>query len=354
VQEILRAGRHLLELINDVLDLARIEAGKLTVSNESVQIQPVLEDCLTLIKPLAEYRGVQIAKTDPRCALNVVADSTRLKQVLLNLLSNAVKYNQENGLVTVVCKTVGNGDHVQIRITDTGPGLSPEQQNRLFKSFERLDADKSAIEGTGIGLALSKRLTELMHGDIGVESEPGVGSTFWVQLPTAGAEQDAGHIQTHLQIVSQTPLSSNTAKQTTGQSNQWKVLCIEDNPANLRLIERILAKRDDVQLLSAATPNVGLEMAHQHLPALILLDINLPDMDGYAVMECLRTSDATRHIPIVAISANAMPKDLARGNLAGFHDYLTKPLDVKKLLLVVNDIIDTLSDSQKASGKTAS
>jgi PAS domain S-box-containing protein len=356
VQEILRAGRHLLDLINDVLDLARIEAGKLTVSNESVQILPVLEDCLTLIKPIAEYRNVQITKADPRCALNVLADRTRLKQVLLNLLSNAVKYNQENGLVTVVCKSVGNGERVQIRVTDTGQGLDTEQQKRLFKSFERLEADKNAIEGTGIGLALSKRLTELMHGSIGVESEPGAGSTFWVELPVAMPTelQDDGEKAIQLRPVGATATAGNTAAQTTAIHNQWEVLCIEDNPANLRLIERILASRQDIHLLSAVTPNVGLEMAQNHLPSLILLDINLPEMDGYAVMECLRTSDTTRHIPVVAISANAMPKDLARGNLAGFYEYLTKPLDVKKLLHVINEIIDNLSDEQVAGGKTAS
>ncbi|MCG6970709.1 MAG: PAS domain S-box protein [Gammaproteobacteria bacterium] len=354
VQEILRAGRHLLELINDVLDLARIEAGKLTVSNESVPVQPVIEDCLTLIKPLAEYRNVQIAKSDARCSLNVLADSTRLKQVLLNLLSNAVKYNQEHGLVTVVCRNTDDGEHIQIRITDTGPGLSTEQQGRLFKSFERLDADKSAVEGTGIGLALSRRLTELMHGDIGVESKPGEGSTFWIQLPVAKTQASDGEPAIQLHTAAPLSVARDITTQANAQHHQWEVLCIEDNAANQRLIERILACRQDIRLLSATTPKVGLDIAQNQLPALILLDINLPDMDGYAVMECLRTSDATRHIPVVAISANAMPKDLARGNLAGFHDYLTKPLDVKKLLQVVNDIIEPLSGVQLAGGKSAS
>jgi len=334
-QEILRAGRHLLELINDVLDLARIEAGKLTVSNEPVQIKPVLEECLTLIKPLAEYRGVQIAKADPRCALSVQADGTRLKQVLLNLLSNAVKYNQEQGLVTIVCKP--SGDHIQIRITDTGAGLTPEQQTRLFKSFERLEADKAAIEGTGIGLALSKRLTELMHGKIGVESAPGVGSTFWIEFPAAEAKAESEEEPSLMPAKAE-----HDPPEQINIEHQWEILCIEDNPANLRLVERILARRKDIRMLSAASPSIGLELAQNHLPALILLDINLPEMDGYAVMECLRTNEATRHIPVVAISANAMAKDLARGKAAGFHDYLTKPLDVDKLLTVVNDIIDAL------------
>ena len=346
VQEILRAGQHLLELINEILDLARIEAGKLTVSNEPVQIRPILEECLTLIKPLAEYRGVQITKTDSRCALSVIADGTRLKQVLLNLLSNAVKYNQDNGLVTVVCKSIE--DNIQIRVTDTGAGLTAEQQNRLFKSFERLDADNSAIEGTGIGLALSKRLTELMHGSIGVESEPGVGSTFWVKLPAT--EPTINEDQLH--TAASKALRAATAG-AGGEPYQWDVLCIEDNPANLRLIDRILARRQDIRLLSAGTPNLGLELAQSYLPALILLDINLPEMDGYEVMQCLHTHEATRHIPVIAISANAMPKDLARGKAAGFYDYLTKPLDVNRLLQVVSDVIDKPSDTA-VDKKTAS
>jgi PAS domain S-box-containing protein len=341
-QEILRAGRHLLELINDVLDLARIEAGKLTVSNEPVQILPILEECLTLIKPLAEYRGVRITKVSHPCGLSVFADSTRLKQVVLNLLSNAVKYNREQGTVTIICKPIG--EHIQIRITDTGTGLTPEQQTRLFTSFERLEADKAAIEGTGIGLALSKRLTELMQGTIGVESELSTGSTFWIQLLAAEVGEEAAESQPL--TPSPAMLSHDPTDQTATSPHQWDILCIEDNPANLRLFNRILARRQNIRILSAGTPNLGLELAQSHLPTLILLDINLPEMDGYAVMECLRTSEATRHIPVVAISANAMPKDLARGKAAGFHDYLTKPLDVNRLLQVVDDIIEPLTSDQ--------
>jgi len=329
VQEILHAGGHLLDLINEVLDLARIESGKFTVSQEPVPLIPLISDCLTLIRPQAEARGIRIVEAGRDCGEHVLADRVRLKQVLLNLLSNAVKYNRAQGTLSVVC--MPQGDAIQIRISDSGAGLSAEQQARLFVAFERLDADKTAVEGTGIGLALSKRLTELMHGEIGVESTPGSGSTFWVRLPIAeGHSEDSHH-----------PGDATSEDQVgrPGSHMQWDILCIEDNPANLRLIERILARRSDIRLLTASAPGLGLELAVAHRPALILLDINLPDMDGYAVMQCLRESPVTRDIPVVAISANAMPKDLARGKAAGFVDYLTKPLEVAQLLAVLDKVL---------------
>jgi len=328
VQEILHAGRHLLDLINEVLDLARIESGKFTVSQEPVPLQPLIEDCLALIRPQAEARGIRIVAAGRDCGGHVLADRTRLKQVLLNLLSNAVKYNRQGGSLGITC--VAAGDTVQIRISDSGEGLTPEQQGRLFVAFERLDADQHAIEGTGIGLALSKRLVKLMDGEIGVESNPGVGSTFWVRMAAAKGHADAAAEAGAARADVQAPAA--------GQK-QWDVLCIEDNPANMRLIERILARRSDIRLLTADAPGLGLELALAHRPALILLDINLPDMDGYAVMQCLRESAVTRDIPVVAISANAMPQDLARGKAAGFVDYLTKPLEVNRLVQVIDGII---------------
>jgi len=325
VQEILHAGRHLLELINEVLDLARIESGKFTVSMEPVPLLPLVEDCLALMRPQAEARGIHIVAAGRDCGQHVLADRVRLKQVLLNLLSNAVKYNREQGTVSLAC--MPHGDTLEIRVSDTGAGLTPEQQARLFVAFERLDADQSGVEGTGIGLALSKRLVQLMDGEIGVESTPGQGSTFSVRLPIAdghpGAAPEAGAAESEARAASH---------------KQWDVLCIEDNPANLRLIERILSRRQDIRLLTAVAPGLGLELAAAHRPALILLDINLPDMDGYDVMKCLRESPATRDIPVVAISANAMPKDLARARAAGFADYLTKPLEVDRLLRVVDEV----------------
>jgi PAS domain S-box-containing protein len=341
VHQILRAGWHLLELINELLDLARIEAGKLTVSNEIVPLAPLLHECQMLIQPLAETRGIRIVESGKDCIDSVQADRTRLKQVLLNLFSNAVKYNREQGTVGIVCKKMDTV--IQIRITDTGAGLSDEQQARLFAPFERLGADKSVTEGTGIGLALSRRLMDLMHGRIGVDSKPGLGSTFWIELPAAGVHQ--GDTPLHSAGVAAT----SPAVHPVFTGIMRTVLCIEDNPANLRLIERILEPRQGLRLLSASQPNLGLELAQAHLPDLILLDINLPDMDGYAVMECLRTNAATRHIPVVAISANAMPKDLARGKAAGFADYLTKPLDVNRLLQAVENLLHRLADGDDQS-----
>jgi PAS domain S-box-containing protein len=333
VQEILHAGHHLLKLINEILDLARIESGKLTINLEPLNLAAIVRECLNLAQPLAEAGGIRLLLAD--CAdSSVRADSTRLKQVLLNLLSNAVKYNRKRGAVIIAC--VADGDSIQVRITDTGAGLSAEQQARLFVAFERLDADKAAIEGTGIGLALCKRLMELMQGGIGVESTPGVGSTFWIRLPTTQNQEDA---ETQAEPALLGNITADIATGRAASQQHWDVLCIEDNPANMRLIERILAQRDDIRLLRASAPGLGLELASTHRPTLILLDINLPDMDGYGVMQCLRENAATRDIPVVAISANAMPDDLARGKAAGFVDYLTKPLEVDRLLRVIDDVI---------------
>ncbi len=328
VQEVLHAGRHLLELINEVLDLARIESGKFTISLEPVALMPLVTDCISLIRPQAENWGIDLIETVQDCRQQVRADRTRLKQVLLNLLSNAVKYNRPHGAINVTCTL--QGDAVRIRISDTGAGLTAEQQARLFVAFERLDADNSAIEGTGIGLALSKRLVELMGGTIGVESEPGAGSTFWVSLPIAdGAAVAARSVVPASEAAMQQPVALR----------QFDILYIEDNPANLRLVECILGQRADIRLLSSSAPGLGLELAQAHRPALILLDINLPEMDGYAVLRHLRENPATRPIPVVAVSANAMTDDLARGMAAGFYEYLTKPLDVDRLLRVVSDVI---------------
>jgi signal transduction histidine kinase/CheY-like chemotaxis protein len=327
VREILNAGRHLLELIDEILDLARVESGHLSVSPEPVALLPLLDDCLALLRPQAAERGVRLLDASRHCNVHVRADRTRLRQVLLNLLSNAVKYNRAQGTVSIVC--VGEPAAVRIRVCDTGAGLTPDQQARLFVPFERLDAEERNIQGTGIGLALSRRLVELMGGTIGVESVPGEGSAFWVRLPTAEARPSEAAVL---------PSGETPAGALAGRIRH-DVLCIEDNPANLRLIESIFERRDDIRLLGAIAPGLGLELARTHRPALILLDINLPDMDGYAVMQCLRESEATRHIPVVAISANAMPKDIERGKAAGFRDYLTKPLNVVRLMQVVDAAI---------------
>ena len=336
VDEILRAGTHLLGLINEVLDLARIEAGKFIVSHEVVSLIPLINECLTLVGPLAGERGIDVAELKLSCRdVKVLADRVRLKQVLLNILSNAIKYNSENGNMTVSCTPLG--DEVRINITDTGSGLTPDQQSQLFVAFERLGADSEVIQGTGIGLVLSKHLTEMMNGTIGMESAPGVGSTFWIQLKLAEKIDSQDE-----EIQAQPPGPEEAEASQIPGRKQCAVLCIEDNPSNMRLVDHLLARRNDNHLYSAATPTAGIELAIAHQPALILLDINLPEMSGYEVLEILRSNPETRDIPVVAISANAMPKDIERGLAAGFSDYLTKPLDLDRF----NEVVDKFLRNQ--------
>jgi CheY-like chemotaxis protein len=289
----------------------------------------------------------------------VQADRTRLKQVLLNLLSNAVKYNRHGGSVSLGCEPspaatspagAGAGHHgpagrLRIRIHDTGAGLTAEQAGRLFVPFERLDAEARHIQGTGIGLALSKRLVELMGGRVGVDSTPGTGSTFWVELPLADAPAEPGESTDSPDDRARVDAAPTAMRRT--------VLCVEDNPANLRLIEAVFAQRPGIRLLTAMAPGLGLELARTHRPALILLDINLPDMDGYAVMECLREHGATRDIPVVAVSANAMPRDLERARAAGFAAYLTKPLDIDRLLQLLDETLAASAGAGPGTGPGA-
>jgi len=324
VKQIVAAGRHLLTLINDVLDLARIEAGHLSVSTEVVALQPLVADCLTLLRPQAQARRISLSAPGADDRRQVRADRTRLKQVLLNLLSNAVKYNHEGGSVTV--RIEDRGAHWRLCVDDSGPGLDAEQQAKLFVPFERLQAGSSTLEGTGIGLALSRRLVELMHGRIGVHSDPGQGSSFWVELPKA----EDGEAVPALPV----PATDDAAPAVEGP--QYELLCIEDNPVNLLLVEHIVALRPQWRLLSAVSPLHGLELARAHRPRLILLDIHLPEIDGWAVMQVLREDPATRDIPVVAVSAQAMAADLARGRAAGFADYLTKPLNLERMLALLD------------------
>ena len=325
VRQILAAGQHLLTLINDVLDLARIEAGHLNVSNEPVALQPLLADCLTMLRTQAQARGIALAAPPVDDLRKVRADRTRLKQVLLNLLSNAIKYNRQGG--SVVVRIEDHGDAWRIAIDDTGRGLDEAQRARLFVPFERLDASNGGIEGTGIGLALSRRLVELMHGTIGVESEPGRGSTFWVQLAKVDDSASAPPRATMPPLPATAPPAAPAA---------LELLCIEDNPTNMLLVEHIVSLRPQWRLLPATSPAAGIELARSRQPRLVLLDIHLPEMDGWSVMKVLREDPETRDIPVVAVSAHAMPSDRARGRAAGFADYLTKPLDLARMLEVLD------------------
>jgi signal transduction histidine kinase/ActR/RegA family two-component response regulator len=339
---ILKSGRHLLTLINEILDLAKVEAGALTLSMEPVGLAEVLQECRTMIEPLAAARGIRVefpATGEPgHVAALVQADRTRLKQVLLNLLSNAVKYNRDGGAVTVACTACGP-DRLRLSVLDTGMGLRPDQVAALFQPFNRLGQENSAQEGTGIGLVFTRRLVELMKGEIGVTSTPGVGSTFWIELPAAAP-------------LAQLPAPSRDADHAAARPDAAAprlILYIEDNPANLRLVQEILAFRSDLSLLSAPDGHAGLALAHTHRPAIVLMDLNLPGMSGFEVLAQLRRDPETAHIPAVALTANAMPRDIERGLSAGFARYLTKPIDIEQF----NEAIDGVLAQRAAEERTA-
>lgn len=326
LEQILKAGWYLLDLINEVLDLALIESGKITLSLEPVPLAEVMQECRAMIEPQAHKHG--IAMTYPRLAAPVFlrADRTRLKQILINLLSNAIKYNRPGGQVTVEC-TPRPPSSIRLSVRDTGAGLTPAQAAQLFQPFNRLGRESGAQEGTGIGLMVTKHLAELMGGAIGVESAPGVGSVFWVELTqTSGAPAaplpHAGEAQS-------LALSAPDAPPRT-------LLYVEDNPANLELVEQLIARRPDVRLLSAADGSLGIEFARAHLPDLILMDINLPGISGIEAMKVLRADPATARIPIIALSANALPRDIEKGLQAGFFRYLTKPIKVDQFMDALN------------------
>jgi len=341
VEEITKASEHLLKLINEVLDLAKIEAGRVDLSIEAVELGEVIGESLQLINPLAQKRGIEISLTRDGAEITVSqlmqqsyavrADSTRLRQVLLNLLSNAVKYNRENGKINIACDATISESHTRISITDTGKGLTQQQQSQLFKAFNRLGVEESNIEGTGIGLVITRNIVELMGGNIDVDSKPEQGSTFWIELPS-----DTLHGEKNIMPDEKdtTPLQA-----TSSETYEHTVLYIEDNPANLRLVTQLLGLRSNIHMWSAHEPLLGLELAAEHKPDLILLDINLPGMDGFEVLKNLRKHEATLNTPVIAISANAMPRDIEKGMGAGFNDYITKPVDVKKLLQAVENVL---------------
>jgi len=339
---ILKSGRHLLTLINEILDLAKVEAGALTLSMEPVGLAEVLAECRTMIAPQAAARGIRVQFPDNAAAL-VQADRTRLKQVLLNLLSNAVKYNREGGEVIVECVACG-ADRLRLSVRDTGMGLRPDQVAALFQPFNRLGQENGTQEGTGIGLVFTRRLVTMMKGEIGVTSTPGVGSTFWIELTTAGGTNGA---LAQLAVPAQTEAGQPAAAP--GAAAPRSILYIEDNPANLRLVQEILSFRTDLTLLAASDGHAGLALAHTHCPAAILMDLNLPGMSGFEVLAQLRRDPDTAHIPVVALTANAMPRDIERGLSAGFARYLTKPIDIEQF----NEAIDGVLAQRAAEERTA-
>jgi PAS domain S-box-containing protein len=329
IEQILKGGRHLLELINEVLDIARIEARQLSVSPEPVSVAEVALETLDLVRPLAAERGIRFENSISPTGCHVTADRQRLKQVMLNLLSNAVKYNREGGMVRLSCKPVADGK-ARFEVSDTGTGIAPQNIDKLFMPFERLNAEGSGIEGTGIGLSISQRLVELMSGDIGVQSIENQGSTFWVELPQA---------EDLLEIFERTENAAPIADETFADGAARTILYIEDNLSNLRLIERILVRHAQTRLLSAMDGRRGLEMAREHRPDLILLDLHLPDIQGDEVLQRLRAETGTREIPVVILSADATQRQIDRLYAAGAVGYLTKPLDVGRFLHVVEETL---------------
>ena len=335
IDQILKAGWYLLELINEILDLALIESGKLTLSPEPIALVEVMLECRAMIEPQAQKRG--IGMTFPRFEIPcfVEADRTRIKQVLINLLFNAIKYNVPGGSVAVEFSPSGP-DSIRISVRNTGPGLTAEQLGQLFQPFNRLGQESGAEEGTGIGLVVAKRLIELMGGTIGADSTVGVGSVFWIELRLASAPQLAGYDDGRVALAqSQTP--DGAAVRT--------LLYVEDNPANLDLVEQIISRRTDLRMLGATEGSIGIEFARAYQPDVILMDINLPGISGIDAMRVLRADPATAHIPIIALSANAVPRDIAKALDAGFFSYITKPIKVEHFM-------ETLDVAMKHSQST--
>ena len=330
IDQILKAGWHLLNLINEILDLARIESGKLSLSLEPTGLNDVLRECQAMIEPQAQKGGITITFPESHIPYFVIADRTRLKQVLINLLSNAIKYNQTGGKVVVDCSAPGPA-RVRVSVKDTGAGLPAEKLSQLFQPFNRLGQEAGGEEGTGIGLVVAKQLIELMGGAIGVESVVGTGSVFWFDMVGADEPQLALDIP-EPSAPAPSPISNGPRLRT--------LLYVEDNPANLKLVQQLLARRPDLRLLSAGDGHAGIKLARTHSPEVILMDINLPGISGIETIHLLREDPLTARITVVALSANAMPRDIEKGVEAGFFSYLTKPIKVKEFMEVLDSALE--------------
>ena len=340
IDQILKGGWYLLRLINEILDLAMIESGKVTMSQESMSLTDVLQDCQAMIEPQAQKRGIQMTFPQLDNLFFVHADRTRVKQVMINLLSNAIKYNRVGGAVIVECEMHAE-NRVRVCVKDTGTGLTADQLAQLFQPFNRLGQETSAEEGTGIGLVVTKQLVELMGGRIGVESKVGIGSTFWVELEASGAPALLFGVAGADSAASGPPVEQGTSRKRT-------LLYVEDNPANLTLVEQLIARRTDLKLLTAVDGHLGIQLARAFQPDVILMDINLPGISGFGVLKILGVDPATSHIPVIALSANAVPRDIEKGIEAGFFRYLTKPIKVVEFM----DALDVALQHAESNGMT--
>ena len=329
IAQILKAGWHLLTLINEILDLAKVESGQVPMSPEPVSLGEVLFECQGMIESQAKQRDIKMTFPQFDTPCFILADRTRVKQVIINLLSNAVKYNREKGRVEVKWAENEPG-WICLTVEDTGSGLHPEQISQLFQAFNRLGQEAGGKEGTGIGLVVTKRLVELMGGTIGVESTLGVGTVFWVEFISVTKPEPS------IEKIEAAPLIKLS---TTRGSRAHTILYVEDNPANLKLVERIMVRHPDIRLLSAMNGDLGLEIAHREKPDVILMDINLPGISGFETLKILREDPVTAHIPVIAVSANAMGLDIKRGMRAGFFRYITKPIDVHAFMEAVDEAL---------------
>jgi PAS domain S-box-containing protein len=341
IAQILQAGWHLLKLINEILDLAKVESGQVPMSAEPVLLTDVMLECQNMIEPQAQARGIRLSFPSHVIPHYVLADETRLKQVLINLLTNAIKYNSKNGTVEVEYSERPSG-RMRISISDTGSGLSPEQMEQLFQAFNRLGQDGGAEEGTGIGLVVAKRLVELMGGSIGVESIVGVGSVFWFELTSVAQPKLSNHVKEE-RVVDEHHLPR--------QSRPHTVLYVEDNSANMKLVAQIISRYPAIHLLTASNGTSGLEIARESQPDVILMDIKLPGINGFEVLKILRQDPATAHIPVLAISANAMNLDVDRGLKAGFFDYITKPIKVSGFMEALELAMEFAEKNQKLASE---
>ncbi len=325
VEHILNSGNLLLKLINEVLDLSSIESGKLQISLESIEIASVIDDVVASVKPIELKYKINLTNSVEHSGHYVTVDYTRLKQILINLLSNAIKYNRVDGKVTVWTELTKT-NMIRINIEDTGTGIAMDSLDSLFEPFNRLGAEALSIEGTGIGLTITKRLVELMGGSIHVESTVGRGTKFSVEFEKSEAP------------VSETDKAEDVSDsyQHLDKTERKTLLYVEDNPANLKLVENILKRRPNTVLLSASRAQHGIEIAKAQHPDVVLMDINLPVMDGYEALRILKNLDDTKRIPVIAISASAMPEDIEKGKASGFIDYITKPININNFLEVVD------------------
>lgn len=326
ISQILQAGWHLLKLIDEILDLARVESGQVPLSPEPVSLAEVILECQGMVEPQAQQRNIQLVFPQFDLPSFVFADRIRLKQILINLLSNAIKYNGPDGTVVVVCSSK-TPNRTRISVSDTGAGLKPKQLAQLFQAFNRLGQEAGSEEGTGIGLVVAKRLVELMGGAIGAESTVGVGSTFWFELDSVAEPQLS---------MQGSSAPAITKLHTPRRDRPYTLLYVEDNPANLKLVEQIIARRPDIRLLTAVNGIAGIEIARLYQPDVILMDINLPGIDGFEALKILRSDSDMAHIPVIAISANAMSRDIERGLKAGFFRYITKPIKVNEFMEALN------------------